>query len=167
MPEICPAYVALGSNLNDPRRQVERAMVALDALPESALRRCSRLYVTPPMGPGDQPDYVNAVACLDTHLSPFEMLDALQAIEQQQGRVRGGERWGPRTLDLDLLLHGDCRMASPRLTLPHPGMHERDFVLYPLAEIAPGLTIPGLGALDALVARCPARGLKPVDRADE
>ena len=167
MPETCPAYVALGSNLNDPAAQIERAINALADLPESRLLRCSRLYVSPPMGPQDQPDYVNAVVQLETSLEPFALLDALQAIEAAQGRTRTGQRWGARTLDLDLLLLGDLMHDDPRLTLPHPGMHERDFVLYPLAEIAPQLKIPGLAPINELLAQCPVRGLRPLDRADD
>ncbi|AOU98549.1 2-amino-4-hydroxy-6-hydroxymethyldihydropteridine diphosphokinase [Acidihalobacter yilgarnensis] len=166
MPECCPAYVALGSNLDDPKSQIERAIMALDAIPQTRLLQRSCLYINPPIGPQDQPDFINAVARLDTALAPLDLLDALQAIEADQGRVRSGEHWGPRTLDLDLLLHGDRTLAIPRLTLPHPGMHERDFVLYPLAEIAPWLVIPGLGSLDALIACCPSRGLLPLDRSD-
>jgi 2-amino-4-hydroxy-6-hydroxymethyldihydropteridine diphosphokinase len=115
------------------------------------------------MGPSDQPDYVNAVMALDTELEPLALLDHLQAIENVEGRVRLGERWGPRTLDLDLLLYGDDVIQHERLTVPHPGLHQREFVLYPLFEIAPELTIPGRGALRDWVAVCPRRGLEAMD----
>ncbi|AOV16584.1 2-amino-4-hydroxy-6-hydroxymethyldihydropteridine diphosphokinase [Acidihalobacter aeolianus] len=167
MPEYRPAYVALGSNLDDPVAQIERATHALAALPLTRLRRRSQLYANPPMGPQDQPEYVNAVAALETALAPLALLDALQAIETEQGRTRSGPRWGARTLDLDLLLYDDLEWDDPRLTLPHPGLHERDFVLYPLAEIAPQLAIPGREPLVALLAQCPSRGLRPLDRADD
>jgi len=110
--------------------------------------------------PADQPAYINAVARLETQLSVTALLDALQAIEAQHGRVRSGERWGPRTLDLDILLYGDAQIDTPRLRVPHPGLAERNFVLQPLAEIAPMLEIPGLGALRDLVMRCVVAGLE-------
>jgi len=106
------------------------------------------------MGPQDQPDYVNAVMSITTSLTPLALLDILQSIEQQQGRVRGAERWGPRTLDLDLLLYAEQVINLPRLKIPHPGLHERSFVLYPLFEIAPSLVIPGRGALATLLQHC-------------
>lgn len=115
------------------------------------------------MGPADQPDYVNAVMAIDTALSPVSLLNALQAIETAAGRIRKGERWGPRTLDLDMLLYADEVIASERLIVPHPGMALREFVLYPLAEIAPDLMIPGLGSVGELVSRCPRRGLEVIE----
>lgn len=107
------------------------------------------------MGPADQPDYINAVAELSTELSPHALLDALQAIEQQHGRTRQGQRWGPRTLDLDILLYSDQQINDVRLQVPHPGIAMRSFVLYPLAEILPGCDIPGMGSLQALLKNCP------------
>lgn len=106
------------------------------------------------MGPQDQPDFINAVAALETRLTPQALLQALLVIEAQHGRRRDGMRWGPRSLDLDLLLYGDTLLDAPDLVLPHPGMHERAFVLYPLADIAPGLSVPGHGSVQALLARC-------------
>lgn len=156
------AYVGLGSNQNSPQKQIEQAFNALDALPQSSLYCHSSLYINPPMGPQDQPDYVNAVALIHTTLPPFTLLEELQSIEIQQGRVRSGVRWGPRTLDLDLLLYSDKIIRNSRLILPHPGMHERNFVLYPLAEIAPRLVIPKLGSLEDLLSRCPSTGLMPI-----
>ncbi len=152
------AYIGLGSNLADPPQQLRQALAALNQLPTSRLLCHSSLYRSAPMGPADQPDYVNAVAALETALAPLQLLDELQAIEARQGRVRA-ERWGPRTLDLDLLLYSDTLIDHPRLQVPHPGIPAREFVLYPLAEIAPELQLPGLGALTELLAHCPNRGL--------
>lgn len=155
------AYVGLGSNLDDPAGQIRAGIRALDRLPLTRLAAVSALYANPPMGPQDQPDYINAVAGLDTALDPLLLLDALLAVEARQGRRRG-RRWGPRRLDLDLLLWGDERLQLPRLTVPHPGLHERPFVLYPLAELAPSLEVPGLGPVEALKARVDGRGLRPI-----
>ncbi len=157
---VVTAYIGLGSNLADPVLQVRGACEALKQLPETVLLACSSLYLSPPMGPADQPDYINAAAALETTLSPHALLAQLQAIEQAQGRVRGA-RWGARTLDLDLLVYGERVIADDRLNVPHPGLAERAFVLYPLQEIAPNLQIPGLGSLDKLVANCPKAGLQP------
>lgn len=157
-PPLTRAWVGLGSNLQAPRRQVERAFEALARLPRTHLAGRSRLYRSDPLGPPGQPDYVNAVAALDTALAPLALLDALQSIERAHGRERS-LRWGPRTLDLDLLLYGDLRHACEQLTLPHPRLHERAFVLYPLADLAPGLVIPGFGALSELLRTCPYTGL--------
>ena len=132
------AYIGLGGNLDQPAARIRQARAALALLPNTREAAFSRLYRSAPMGPADQPDYVNAVMALDTELEPIALLDHLQAIENAQGRVRLGERWGPRTLDLDLLLYGDLHLDDPRLTLPHPRMRERAFVLRPLADIAPG-----------------------------
>lgn len=148
------AYVGLGSNLKSPLSQVTRALDALASLSDSELVAHSSLYRTPPLGPADQPDYINAVAALATGLSAEGLLDALQALENRHGRIRNGERWGPRTLDLDLLLYGDAVFSTPRLQVPHPQMVQRAFVLYPLAEIAPeDLQIPGYGGLHELLSR--------------
>lgn len=147
------AYVALGSNLADPLAQVQRAFEELDALPDSACVARSPLYRSEAVGP-PQPDYINAVAALDTGLDAWALLEALQAIERAHRRLRV-IRWGPRTLDLDLLLFDELRQDEPRLVLPHPRMHERAFVLYPLFDIAPDLHIPGHGELATLLERCP------------
>lgn len=144
------AYVALGSNLGEPRKQLAQARVALERIPETELVRASGDYRSAPLGPQDQPDYVNAVVALRTTLDAESLLTAMQGIEDAQGRQRS-VRWGPRTLDLDLLLYGDGIYRTSRLTLPHPEMHCRAFVLVPLAEIAPSLVIPGRGALTALL----------------
>lgn len=152
-------FVAIGSNLADPLGQARRAVSALTALPETELQQASSFYSSRPMGPADQPDYVNAVARLATRLAPLALLDQLQKIELEQGRVRKDERWGPRTLDLDLLLYGDRVIKHERLIVPHYGMQEREFVLLPLAEIAPALVLPCGTPLAQLVARCPRNGL--------
>ncbi len=142
------AFVALGANLGDPAATVKAAFAALANLPESRIVHCSSLYRTAPVGITAQPEFVNAVAQLETNLAPETLLDALLDIEQRFGRIRA-ERNGPRTLDLDLLLYGDQFVSLPRLTLPHPRLHLRAFVLYPLAEIAPDLKIPGRGTVAA------------------
>lgn len=156
------AYVGLGANLDDPAAHLHRALSDLDGIRLTRVALRSRLYRNPPMGPAAQPDYVNAVAALDTGLAPQALLEALQEIERAHGRVRGAERWGPRTLDLDLLLYGDLRRDDARLTLPHPGLHRRAFVLYPLREIAPELVVPGRGPVEALAARHSGARLEPL-----
>jgi 2-amino-4-hydroxy-6-hydroxymethyldihydropteridine diphosphokinase len=153
-------YIGLGSNLATPLEQLRSALAALAALPDTALVAQSSFYASDPLGPADQPRYVNAVAALDTELSPLALLDALQGIELEQGRTRKAERWGPRTLDLDILLFGERQLDEPRLTVPHYHMHARAFVLYPLAEIAPALQLPDGRALTELIAACPFAGLE-------
>ncbi len=144
-------YVGLGSNLDSPERQIRTALVELAKAPGVIGVRGSSLYANPPMGPADQPDYVNAVAEVITALEPLALLDLLQSIEAIHGRVRKLERWGPRTLDLDLLVYADQRIDCDRLSVPHPGIAERSFVLLPLYELAPELKIPGLGPVSALL----------------
>lgn len=145
------AYVGLGGNVGDARAAVAAAFDALASLPRTSLVARSRLYRTPAWGPVAQADYVNAVAALDTGLPPLALLDALLALERDAGRDRStGPRWGPRILDLDLLLYGDARLDLPGLHVPHPRLHERAFVVVPLAEVAPGLRIPGQGDIAAL-----------------
>lgn len=145
-----PAYVGLGSNLGRPRRQLQSALDRLAELRATRLVSCSSYYRSAPFGGVEQPDFVNAVAALLTQIGPGELLRTLLAIEQQHGRTRDGVRWGPRTLDLDLLAHGSSRIEEPGLTLPHPGIAERNFVLLPLQEIAPELVLPGLGRVASL-----------------
>ena len=154
------AYIGLGANLNQPVQQLQQAIRALQQLPCSELIAVSSLYGSKPMGPQDQPDYVNAVAALDTTLEAEALLDALQQIEQLHGRQRKAERWGPRTLDLDILLYGTLVINSSRLTVPHYGLHQREFVLYPLYEIAPQLQLPDGTVLSSLLAQVPLNGLQ-------
>lgn len=156
---VIRAFVGLGSNLDDPQAQLRRALQALSELPHTQLAAHSGLYRSAPLGGLDQPDYLNAVAALDTRLSAPALLAALQAIEDRQGRVRSAQRWQARTLDLDLLLYGEQQLQDAALTVPHPGLAERAFVLYPLQEIAPDLVIPGLGELSVLIAKCPRADL--------
>lgn len=152
------AFIGLGSNLAEPAEQLRQALVALEQLPHSRLAAVSSFYVSDSLLPG-QPRYSNAVAALDTELQPLQLLDALQAIELDQGRERH-ERWGPRTLDLDILLFGQRLIDEPRLRVPHYHMHARAFVLYPLAEIAAELQLPDGRRLGELLAACPIEGLE-------
>ncbi|QRG78404.1 2-amino-4-hydroxy-6-hydroxymethyldihydropteridine diphosphokinase [Citrobacter sp. R56] len=136
------AYIAIGSNLASPLEQVNAAIQALGEIPESRIVALSSFYRTPPLGPQDQPDYLNAAVALETTLLPEALLDHTQRIELQQGRVRKAERWGPRTLDLDIMLFGDQVINTERLTIPHYDMKNRGFMLWPLFEIAPELVFP-------------------------
>lgn len=157
------AYIGIGSNLDDPISQVRRALEALNGILASCCVARSPLYRTSPLGgPPNQPDYINAVAALDTGLTPSQLLVVLQSLELAQGRIRNG-RWGPRTLDLDVLLYDRLISDDPRLTLPHPRLHERAFVLYPLHDIAPDLIIPGQGPLSELLANCSSQTLIRLD----
>lgn len=152
-------YIGLGANLDTPKAQIETALLSLDLMEHSYLLAHSSLYQSQPMGPQDQPAYINAVAKLTTRLEPLELLDALQAIENNQGRIRK-ERWGARTLDLDLLIYGNTIIQSERLTIPHYGLAERDFVLQPLFEIAPALKLPDGRSIRNLLANCEQYGLQ-------
>lgn len=152
------AYIGLGSNLDDPMQQVQTAFDELAILPAIRMVAKSGLYRSPPVGPADQPDYINAVACIQTTLSAEPLLDALQGLEQAHHRRRI-RHWGPRTLDLDLLLLGDQVIQSERLVVPHPQLTKRRFVLQPLMEIAPDLVIVGLGPVSVLLAQCPQMDL--------
>lgn len=146
-------YIALGSNLASPLTQVNAAIAALGTLPDSRIVAVSGFYRTPPLGPQDQPDYLNAAVALETSLAPESLLDHTQRIELDQGRVRKAERWGPRTLDLDIMLFGDETLATPRLTVPHYDMKNRGFMLWPLFEIAPELRFPDGETLASVLAR--------------
>jgi 2-amino-4-hydroxy-6-hydroxymethyldihydropteridine diphosphokinase len=157
-----PAYVAVGSNLNQPLERVSEGFERLATLRETRLELRSRHYLTSPMGPQDQPNFVNAVAGLLTRLSARELLDALLDIERAMGRRRQ-ERWGPRILDLDLLWMTGEVIAEPGLTLPHPGVSERNFVLYPLCDIAPTLLIPGHGLVANLKSRVNGDGISVLE----
>ncbi|EHZ2537696.1 2-amino-4-hydroxy-6-hydroxymethyldihydropteridine diphosphokinase [Vibrio parahaemolyticus] len=154
------AYIAVGSNLADPVSQAQQAIEALKTLPNSKFVQASSLYSSTPMGPQNQPDYINAVVAIKTNLTPLELLDCTQAIEQEQGRVRKDERWGPRTLDLDIVLYGNEVINSERLIVPHYGMREREFVLYPLAEIAPSLQLPDGTEVSELLEQVDRNGLR-------
>ena len=153
-------YLALGSNLADPLHQVHSALEALAAIPATTRVASSSLYRTPPYGPPDQPDYLNAAVALETTLTPEALLDHTQRIELEQGRVRKDHRWGPRTLDLDIMLFGSLTLASERLTVPHYDLHNRAFMLLPLLEIAPDLRLPDGTALAALLAKLDSSSIR-------
>jgi 2-amino-4-hydroxy-6-hydroxymethyldihydropteridine diphosphokinase len=157
------AFIGLGGNLGDAAATLRRAFDDLELVPASRLVARSPLYANPPLGPVAQGEFVNAVALLETGLAPRALLGELRRIEAAHGRTRDGTRWGPRTLDLDLLLHGDAVLDDPDLHLPHRGLPTRNFVLYPLADLDPALTVPGAGPLRELLARCPADGLRRLD----
>lgn len=157
-----PAYVALGSNLDDPRRQVEKAFGELAGLTDTQLVLRSGLWRSAPMGPQDQPDFVNAVAGLLTRREPRALLQDLRLLERRMGRIEPAARWGPRLIDLDLLMVGDVRCDEPGLRLPHAGLHLRNFVLYPLAEIAPMLWVPDHGRVCRLLEGIQGDGIEPL-----
>jgi 2-amino-4-hydroxy-6-hydroxymethyldihydropteridine diphosphokinase len=155
----------MGSNLDNPINQIESALQALGSVKRSTLLAHSSLYRTRPVGPQDQPDFINAVACLKTCLDAEDLLEQLQAIEQAHRRIRSGLRWGPRTLDLDLLLYGQERIETPHLRVPHPEMANRAFVLMPLSEIAPGeMEIPHIGRLQDLMSSTSGEGVERLVR---
>lgn len=152
-------YIGLGSNLENPKHQIALALQDLNEIENSRLIQDSGLFKSPPMGPQDQPDYLNAVALIETELGAEKLLDQLQNIEKQHGRVRS-RHWGERTLDLDILLYGDEQISTDRLTVPHIGIAEREFVLYPLKKIDPELAIPGKGKIMDLITACPVVGIE-------
>ena len=172
-------YIGIGSNLDEPLTHVREAIHEIKQLSDCRFLSASGLYKSRPMlskqSPQEQPDYINAVVAIETNRDEVSLLDDLQAIENSHGRVRKGEHWGPRTLDLDVLLVGDKIINHARLIIPHPGLHERSFVLYPLQEIAPDLLIPGHGSLDGLsgkglplkelIAQCDDEGLERISDA--
>ncbi|UDN36858.1 2-amino-4-hydroxy-6-hydroxymethyldihydropteridine diphosphokinase [Proteus sp. NMG38-2] len=154
-------YIILGSNLNSPEDQVNSAIKAISEIPQTTLIAQSSWYRTRPMGPQDQPDFLNVAVAVDTTLAPETLLDNTQAIELAQGRVRKeGNRWGPRTLDLDIMLFGDDVIQTERLTVPHYGLKVREFMLYPLAELAPDLRFPDGELLAARLALVPENGME-------
>ena len=157
------AYLGLGSNLQSPQQQLQRCLDALAQLPGSHVDAVSPLYGSKAVGPGTQPDYVNAVVQLNTELTPQALLTALQQIEQLHGRERGPERWLPRTLDLDILLYGNQVVNEPHLLIPHPRMTERNFVLLPLFDLAPDLVLPDGQAVRDLLQRCGRDGIWQLD----
>jgi 2-amino-4-hydroxy-6-hydroxymethyldihydropteridine diphosphokinase len=156
------AYVALGSNLGDSKQHMLDAIDALAVLPHTELLARSRIYRTPPWGKLDQPDFLNAAVALETALEPHDLLDALLNIERFAGRERNGERWGPRTLDLDLLHVVGKTVNSERLSLPHPHIADRAFVLLPLHDVAPALDIPGQGKVEELLRAVDTQGCTPL-----
>lgn len=153
MPDVARIAVAVGANLGDARSTVTRAMDAVGRLPQTRVLRRSSLYRSEAVGP-PQPDYVNAALIAETGLAPLDLLDALQGLEERFGRTRGGERWGARELDLDIISFAGRTLDERRLVVPHPQAHRRCFVLAPLAEIEPKLTLPGYGVVADLLARC-------------
>lgn len=153
------AYIGLGSNLSDPRAQVIDAAKAIGNISASNVIALSSLYLSKPMGPQDQDDYINAVIALETSLSALELLDALQGIENSAGRVRKDNRWGARILDCDILLYGNESIENERLTVPHYGMKLREFVLLPLAEIAPPLRLPDGSSISKLASEISSNGI--------
>jgi 2-amino-4-hydroxy-6-hydroxymethyldihydropteridine diphosphokinase len=157
---VTEAYIALGSNLGDARGHVLAALEALSCLPETRVDARSHLYLTPPWGVLEQPSFVNAAVRIDTMLPPHALLDALLAIERAAGRIRDGERWGPRTLDLDILHMRGVSLHDDRLTLPHPRIRDRAFVLMPLNDLAPDLELPGQGRVSDLLAALDTTGLE-------
>jgi len=158
------AFVGLGANLEDPVQQVSQAVTELDGIDRTRLLAASSLYRSEPVGYADQPHFINAVAKLQTRLSPHELLDALHVIENRHGRRRS-VRNAPRTLDLDLLIYGVLVLQEEGLTLPHPRMHERAFVLMPLAELAPDASVPGRGPIAQLLAQVDRSGVEKLDEA--
>lgn len=152
-------YIAVGSNLGEPLKQAQQAIAALDAIPNSRVVSTSSIYRTKPLGPQDQPDFLNLAVLLETRLEPEELLDYTQKIELDLGRVRKDERWGPRTLDLDIMLFGNRVISTQRLTVPHYGLKEREFMLYPLSEIAPALVFPDGETLLERLTLVPRNGL--------
>lgn len=158
------ALVGMGGNVGDVSATFESAFAALTRLPDSRLLRRSSLYRTPAWGPIAQSDFLNAVALVETGLAPDALLAHLLGIERDHGRERGDTRWGPRTLDLDLLVHGDHIVARDGLTLPHPHLHERAFVLVPAAEVAPDMLVPGGGRIDKLLAALDCSDINRVER---
>jgi len=159
---IVRALIGLGGNLGEVRERLDAAIASLDALPGLAVVARSRFYRTPPWGHVAQPDFVNAAIADDTSLPALALLDALLATERTFGRVRDGERWGPRTIDLDLLAYGDDVIDDERLTVPHPRIAERAFVLLPLADIAADAVLPGVGRVGDLLAKIDARACTPL-----
>ena len=159
------AYIGLGSNRSDPHAQLDAALAAMDALPSTGLAAVSQRYWTEPVGDPDQPEFLNAVAMLETGLEPSALLRELQRIEKEQGRDRNPRRpWGPRTIDLDLLVFGVETIDEPELTVPHPRIRERAFVLRPLADVSPDLELPGAASVRSLLARVDSSGVWPAER---
>ena len=147
---VCSVYIGLGSNLEQPFQQITNAIVAIDELPDTRVIKDSGYFKSRPMGPEDQPDYINAVIEVETRMQALDLLKSCQAIEQQQGRIKT-RRWGERTIDLDILLYADQQIETDELVIPHPGISQRDFVYMPLLKLDAALNIPGLGVLEDIV----------------
>jgi 2-amino-4-hydroxy-6-hydroxymethyldihydropteridine diphosphokinase len=164
MQDISPieVYIGVGSNLSNPRLQVRNAIAQITQAENITLISASSLYISKPMGPQDQDDYVNAVICIETNLAPLELLDTLQAFENEAGRVRKDNRWGARILDLDILLFGELVMDTQRLTLPHYGMKEREFVIFPLEEITEEFILPDGDSVKFLSQSIEHNGMKRI-----
>jgi 2-amino-4-hydroxy-6-hydroxymethyldihydropteridine diphosphokinase len=164
MQDISPieVYIGVGSNLSNPRLQVRNAIAQITQAENITLIRASSLYISKPMGPQDQDDYVNAVVCIETNLAPLELLDTLQAFENEAGRVRKDNRWGARILDLDILLFGELVMDTQRLTLPHYGIKEREFVIFPLEEITEEFILPDGDSVKFLSQSIEHNGMKRI-----
>lgn len=158
------AYIGLGSNLGDPATQLDNALLALAGLPATTLLGSSSFYRSQPLGPQDQPPYVNAAALLETALAPRKLLDKMLAIEARQGRIRDGRHWHARTLDLDLLLYGSECLEQDGLVVPHPEISRRNFVLCPLAEITHDLFIPGMGRVADMLEAVGMEGLEKLSK---
>ncbi len=158
---MAQAFIGVGANLNNPRQQVQTAINNLDALPQTELVKASSLYGSHPQGPEDQPDYINAVAEIETELAPQALLNALQTQELEQGKVKL-RHWGERVIDLDILLYDDLQLSGETLQIPHPQMHLRDFVLLPLQEIAADQVIPGRPSINELIAELEAHYVFPL-----
>lgn len=154
------AYIGLGANLEDPPAQLREALRLIGARPGIRVVATSRFYRSAPLGPGEQPDYCNAVCAVDTDLNPDHLLTHLHGVERAMGRQRPPQRWAPRLIDLDLLHYERVRMKTSRITLPHPELHKRNFVVVPLAEVSPTLEIPGLGRMDELAGKLGREGLE-------
>lgn len=161
LPCAVDIYIGLGSNLEGPLQQVRQALLELASLPHTEMISHSQLYRSDPLGPADQPDYINAAAHLRSRLKPEPLLDQLQALEQKHQRIRL-QHWGPRTLDLDILLFAELQIKTARLSVPHPELSHRNFVLYPLQEIAPELQLPQGTTITQLIANCDRGTLAPV-----
>lgn len=160
---VIEVYIGLGSNLDHPAKKIQQARLFIGEHPQMDEVKFSSLYSSPPMGPQDQPNYVNAVMCIQTSLVAVELMKVLQSIENDFGRDRETIRWGSRTLDLDILLYGEQLIDLPNLKIPHIGLAERSFVLYPLHEITPkDFVVPNKGSLQQLVSECPLDGLEKV-----
>ena len=161
------AFIGLGSNLQDPQKQVTRALQELDGIPDTKLVKSSSLYITQPHGPADQPEFINAVAKISTTLDADDLLTALHEIEENHQRLRTGKHWGPRTIDLDILLYGDQQIHTDRLIIPHSQMTRREFVLIPLQEIEPDLIIPGQGNLQEIIGKLPPYKIQKLEQLED